>query len=432
MAATNLDGPEIVYGNLANIPAGTVSTAPVPDPNQDAGPSIFYQGTSVPDPRLIFVKDKVVGFTGVVQSFLSMAELESVRTCPAGLSGIAIAAAANVVSGVPMVLTANNATFGVSVNIPVRQFSPVLNSGAIVNALALDFGFAFGQVTAGSTTIPVGNGYDFFVGMPLVIPGAGASATLPLLTIVTAVNQQGNSITVANAPGTGTATVVPIGTGDLWGPNENPLGFPTPQAAYPFLAQGPGLFLDARQSLARGVSITGVAGGSGGIFIVSGLDIYGQPMTEQINATAGATTTFGKKAFKYILSVTPQFSNAFNYSVGTSDVFGFAFRSTLFEDMEIYFAGTYVTVSNTAYNPAVLTQPSTNILGDVRGTAQMGPITTSGPVAGLNANASNGALTGLVFSAASRRLEIVQRISVAQAIQAEQSSPFYLMGVTQA
>lgn len=117
----------------------------------------------------------------------------------------------------------------------------------------------------------------------------------------------------------------------------------------------------------RCVSITGVAGGTGGNILVSGYDIYGYPMSELIPATAGATTKNGKKAFKIITSAVPQFSDAHNYSVGTADIFGFGMYVNLWESTLIRYNGALITAS-TGFTAGDATTPATTTTGDVRGT----------------------------------------------------------------
>jgi hypothetical protein len=119
--------------------------------------------------------------------------------------------------------------------------------------------------------------------------------------------------------------------------------------------------------VARAVSITGSASATGGDFLVSGYDIYGVPMTETITGPASATTVNGKKAFKYIASVVPQFTDAHNYSVGTTDIYGFPLRSDFFGDVAINYNAAAITAS-TGYTAAVTTSPATATTGDVRGT----------------------------------------------------------------
>lgn len=431
MAATLEDGPDIIYGNLANIPFGTlVSDSAAPDPNQDAGPSMFFQGEALIDPRFILIKDKVVGFTGVVPGHLAMDICESVRTIPAALSATNIAAGQGVTSGTPMTLASAN-VFGVSINVPIRPIAApptVLNATPVVIApIALDFGFGFGAAVAGNTSITVGSALDFFPGMPICIVGAGnAAATSCLMTNVLTVSLATNVITVANAP-VGSNSTAAIGTGDLWGPNQN--GYPTPQAAYPFIAGGPGLFFDSRQGLARGLRIVGSSGGAGGTFLISGWDVFGAPMTQLLTVAAGASTGWTTKAFKYINTIVPQFTDAgHNYSVGTSDMFGFNYRATLYEDMAIFWAAAWVGAT-AGFTAAITTQPSTNLLGDVRGTIQVS--NNNGPLgSGVGGTASNGTLSSLLLTG--NRIEIAQQISVAQAVQATQANPFYLFGTTQA
>jgi hypothetical protein len=84
MATSQLDGPLHVSGSMQGFPASAFGS-PVPDPNQDAGPSVLYQGISVPDCRVVYLKDKVNGYTGVVQSFQVQSNLKSISQIPATL-----------------------------------------------------------------------------------------------------------------------------------------------------------------------------------------------------------------------------------------------------------------------------------------------------------------------------------------------------------
>lgn len=120
----------------------------------------------------------------------------------------------------------------------------------------------------------------------------------------------------------------------------------------------------------RAVSITGVSGGAGGNFLIRGADIYGYPMSQLLTVGAGVNTANTLKAFKFIYSVTPQFSDAHNYSVGTADVFGFPLFMLEFPDAEVIW-GTpqaFQTLSGGTWTPGVTTSPATNLTGDVRGT----------------------------------------------------------------
>lgn len=126
---------------------------------------------------------------------------------------------------------------------------------------------------------------------------------------------------------------------------------------------------DPAKAAARAVSITASSGGVGGAFLVSGYDLYGYPQTEKITAASspsGATTTNGKKAFKFINTVTPQVTDTFNYSIGTADIFGFPLRCDTFPYTVVGFAGAII-ASSTGF-VAADTTTATNTTGDVRGT----------------------------------------------------------------
>jgi hypothetical protein len=413
MGATSFSGPSFVYGNMGALGAGFGSA--VPDPNPDAGPSMSFQGDFLPDVRYPFMKDSVQGRTGIVPGHINFPYFISVDAIPAALGVATIAAAANAVSGTPFTLVSAQAA-GITPGVPIRPMtSPVaLQSGALTTVLALDFGFAFGNCTSGNKQIVVADSTQFLVGEPLVIAGAGGSATTPLLTNVLSIDDATHISVGPNIPASTNATA-PIGTGNNWGPT--PAGFPLPDAAFPYIGAGPGLLKDQRQTIARAVSITGSASSTGGNVAVVGFDIYGQPMAETIAAPAGATTVNGKKAFKYILSVTPAFSDAHNYSVGTTDIYGINVRNDRWEYDNIFWNGAFAVVS-TGWLAADVTSPATRTTGDVRGTYA------------VQTTASNGTISGLAMSG--RRLAIFSTVPGYNLINSFPASPQFFYGQTQA
>lgn len=156
-------------------------------------------------------------------------------------------------------------------------------------------------------------------------------------------------------------------------------------------------FYDPTTMLTRAVSITGVASGTGGNFTVLGYDCYGQVMTEVIAAGAGVNTVNGKKAFKWITSVTPAFTDAHNYSVGLADIYGLNMAADRFAYTDVYFNDAIV--NNTGFVAADATTPATTTTGDVRGTVT---------------GASNGTkrLQVFIVSSAARVAQAPQNLSV--------------------
>lgn len=416
MAASAKYGPEFILGNLTAISAAQGgSTGVVPDPNQDAAPGAIYQWAGLPDVRYWIGKDKLTGWTGMVATQFVLPLLRSVSLVPAAVSSNNIAAAQNVSLGVAMTLA--GASLGISTNIPYRPFNGfVPGNTAATAALAIDFGFDFCTTVAGNTTVTVGSAGSYVVGMPLVIAQAGnVAGTAALLTNVVSVGT--GTIVVANAP-LSAQIGVPVGTGDLWGPNEVPQGFPVPTAAAPRMGIGPGWWIDPRQTCQRAVVITGVSGGAGGNFLVTGVVSSGQTATQLVTIGAGAVTGTTKKTFKYILSVVPQFTDAHNYSVGTTDIYGFLTKVSVWDDVLVTYGGVTMTTSNgfTAADGAT----ATNLTGDVCGTVLATSI----------AGASNGALVGLVMTG--RRLHLTAMASLSAVTRATSADPSALFGAVNA
>jgi len=125
-------------------------------------------------------------------------------------------------------------------------------------------------------------------------------------------------------------------------------------------------FYDRATYVGRGVSITGSASATGGNFLIRGFDVYGYPMSQLLTVGAGAVTANTTKTFKVVTSVTPQFTDAHNYSVGTADIFGFGMLASFFGDVSINWNNAWIT-ANTGFVAAV-TSAATTTTGDVRGT----------------------------------------------------------------
>jgi hypothetical protein len=173
-------------------------------------------------------------------------------------------------------------------------------------------------------------------------------------------------------------------------------------------------YYDPSTMLARNVRVTTNADDTGGFYTVVGYDVYGYSVSEKITGV-NAGVAAGKKAFKFIVSVTPSGTiNSTSVSVGTGDVFGFPLRADTLAYTEVVWNSGFGTSTTTPFGTASAytfadTNTATQTTGDTRGTIYVG-----------TANPSNG----------TRRLQI----SIVPAIKTISSSgsTTALFGVTQA
>ena len=402
MSATSFRGPAVALGSLLD---GRLE-------NTD-GPGIEYQGDCVPDPR--YSPANLLTFAPAIPAHLNSPYVVMVDNFPQAFSTTAIAAAATVASGTAMTLTTvcPNGSSGkpsLVTGVPLIPFQK--SAASLVNVIALDFGFATATTVAGTASVTVNDSTLFTLGQWIVIGGAGNSGkTLSLVTQVLTIPDS-THITVSPTPASA-MTTVPVGNANAYANSQA-----AATAANPALGVGAEQVYNPVEGLARCISITTAASGTGGVMRVVGYDFYGQQMSEDITAVVNSTV-FGQKAFKYILSVTPQFTDgSHNYSVGFGDTFGFHIRSDKWEYANIFYNGTYVT-SSTGWLAGVTTSPSTRTTGDVRGTVQ---VSTQGNGSGISGGTNT---TG------SLRLALFMSVPAFNLFNANASSTATLYGVTQ-
>ncbi len=124
---------------------------------------------------------------------------------------------------------------------------------------------------------------------------------------------------------------------------------------------------DPTTMLSRNIRIV-TAGGSdaAAVYNIVGYDVYGYPMHETMTGP-NATTGSGKKAFKFITSITPVGTIAStSTTVGTGDVIGLPILTTRYPYLSIFWNSALVTAA-TGFVAADATTPSATT-GDVRGT----------------------------------------------------------------
>src|SRR6185312_16419492 len=127
---------------------------------------------------------------------------------------------------------------------------------------------------------------------------------------------------------------------------------------------------DPTAAIARNVRITSGGNDSGITFLVAGYDLYGYPQTEQITG-ANIGVASGKKAFKFITSITPSGAVASTASAGTGDVYGLPLLSSFWGDVDVVWNNACITAPSTGYTAADTTSPATSTTGDVRGTVNV-------------------------------------------------------------
>jgi hypothetical protein len=341
MSITANSGPYIAFGQ------NTIGT--ITDYNPDLGPSLFWGGVGRIDPRPNF--NYIPGqASGAFTAGFGTSDCQTISYAPYALGTAAIAAAANVVSGTAMTLVSTNST---STGVSVSNSCTNYNTGVTVTGLLMVDGFAsFTGVIASSILTVSSLTGTISIGMTLTGTGVNTGTTI--------VNQ------LNGAPG-GVGTYTVQGDDIASSTTMTAQATGTAALAQPFGAPSTIYLWNPQALVSRAVSVTGSSSATGGNITINGYDIYGVPMSEVIAAPASATTVNGKKAFKYISSVVPAFTDAHNYSVGTTDIYGFPLRSDFFSDVSINYNAASIT-ANTGYVAAVTTSPATTTTGDVRGT----------------------------------------------------------------
>ena len=357
MTSTHNQGPDIVTGYVPTSGGN----------NPEAGPSATYQCDSVINPMWP-VQPGLTG-TGHVKAWFNHPYPTLVDGVPKAISFTQVcpALAATTAVGVSAQVFPINATVasGRAVGVPVVPFGVPFNAANAVNCLVLDPGYGTGNMTAGSAVVSAVPDTRLIIpanlggrAMWVAIVGAGGSANTNLIGRV--ISRTYNSITldtVAGSSVTGGAIIILD---------------PTGVSAFPYVSCGAVAEFDLYSSLSRAVSVNAGSGDGGFNVIVSGYDVYLQPMTELI-VSAALSAVNGKKAFKYISGVTVSrgAGNATittSLSVGTTDIFGLSIRSEAWEYMQVFFSGTYVSV-NTGWTAGLAVGAvSTNVTADVRGT----------------------------------------------------------------
>ena len=402
-------------GPISNM--GSMEDSPTSIQPED-GPIYTYQGVVFANLRGgAFQKDG--NGNARVPAYLINPTLVAVDNIPSTLGTTVLAVAAAVTTGTGMTLLSvapGNTTSGSPSHAPGVPIIP-FGASAVTTVIALDFGFTTGTTTAGSSAVAVPDNTQFTGGQWLCIGGAGnAAKTSSLLTQVQSISTTSSTaITVLPAPA-GSLSNAPVASGNLWNqflPPATQYGPGTPVATAESNALAAGLFriFNPMGALARNVTITAtVATAAGGAFLVRGFDVHSQAMSETITAAAGTATAAGKKAFKFIQSVIPQFADATSalYSVGVGDVYGLPFRCDRIEYIDYDYAGVDIGTS-TGIITAVTTNPATPTTGDVRGTIAI-------------STASNGA----------NRLFIKQTFALLNTIQGTPNNTAPILGVTQA
>lgn len=117
----------------------------------------------------------------------------------------------------------------------------------------------------------------------------------------------------------------------------------------------------------RAVSLASVGDLSLITFTVTGYDLYGQRMTQAL-AGPNNNTVNTLKAFKSVISIAASAAVATDVTAGTSSILGLPVRVTVAPYIISAKWNLALADDAGAFVPAVTTDPSTAILGDVRGT----------------------------------------------------------------
>ena len=369
MSISSFSGPVVVFGQ-----------APFADYNPELAPSLFWGGTGILDPRTNFTYEPGQDFGAATAGFLGTTSITTYDYNPTVASVTAIAGAYTpaTTAAVNTLVSSNSATTGVAVSQTITR----QDTGATVTGLlALD---ACTQVTG-----YISNGTSGTAGNILIVSTASAALlSAGMLITGTGIPSGANVVgagpvlNVSNGnPGAGfTGTYLVDGAPFAAGTSGSPITITATisgsgqdgivNSRLGFGSANTIQMWNPQALSARNVTVNPTTAAVTVIWTVAGYDVYGYPMTENITTAAGSTAVAGKKAFKYIASITPNTTDTGSFTFGTGVVFGFALRSDTFGDVLINYATNQnpaLITTNVGYVAAVKTY-ATSATGDVRGT----------------------------------------------------------------
>lgn len=428
-------GPLVTSGNLN----------PQQNTDYEAGANLFFAGSGLTDPRYVSSIGttpgigRILGLYGnagvtLLDGFPQAPQAAGVASI-AALTAIATAAA----GGTNIPLASTNANLGFNVNVPLVPWTTTRNTTAttdgkvsghglsstpgsyatanvVTTGVALDFGAAIftlpatgtvtatpltSNVTSPGSVIPASqslvsypanqiltvltasntawkNPLKFYQpGQYVIVPGAGnAGGTTCLISQVVAIDYVQKFLVLANPCLNTSANSTGVGVG-----SADPQGL----AAWPFQVTGDTAIYDPAQGITRNLAVVSSdAADTSILFTIQGYDIWGQPLTEQITSN-GTSVVLGKKAFKYVSTITASHSGTFSttgtVTIGTpattTGALGFPLYVDQFEYLEIFANGAAVT-ANTGFTAglAPTTNPATYTTADNRGTYVTGTAPT--------------------------------------------------------
>lgn len=384
MADTNFRGPLNSMGSL-EVQAGNTATIEPLD-----GPSLFYQASGFPDLRTTFPKDGMLPARAL--GFLQT-DVVTVDGVPQATGTALLAAAQVLTAGTAMALATVGVLGGTAAGASIAVGVPFLPPGTTVvtTVIALDFGFTTGTTTTNSSTVVVVDNTLFEVGQWIIVGNVGnGAATRSLIAQVQSVATANTTgITISPVAATGLANV-PIGQANLYGsgllPPATQFGPAAASASAVAIAGaqdgGFARIMNPKEMLARSLSFgTATTAGTTSV-VVSGYDIWGQPLTERISISPAASAALGAKAFKYILNAVPSTTSATTYTLGIGGLFGFPFRLDEPEQALIRFGGTTNPTAAVLSSTVIATAApaaATQTTGDVRGTVSATAYAAGGP-----------------------------------------------------
>jgi len=354
--------------------------------NPELGPSAFYAGAGILDPRQPYTYVAGQNFGAFNGMFLGFDNITTLNIVPYTDTSGAIVASANPTSATLTLVSAASTTSGVSIISSITR--------ADTGAIDTNGGAGFvGIDTYTSVSGYICNGTSGTAGNLLFVPSAQSYGPLAIGMVISGTGIAAGTTITGYGPSTGTtgsgvgyAGVYTVsGAAVAAGTSGSPititasLNNATNAILSNVLPQGSAGTVNLwnpQAVLSRVLTYTAASSATYTTATASGYDIYGYPMVESVTLTAGSTVT-GKKAFKYIKSVvlsggTADTSHA--YSVGTSALVGLPIRADSSGELTAAAAAS-LSVLNPVTNftgfTAAVTTPATATTGDVRGTIDL-------------------------------------------------------------